>query len=115
MRFSTAITLVGAIVSAVHASPWLEPRGTYEVSVDVGYGSQDGYGDSGPSPSSPPSSANTHYVTVGGSAGLVYSPEYITANVGDTVVFQFGTKNHTLTQSSFAQPCSQMAGGKHCQ
>ncbi|KAI5479604.1 hypothetical protein MNV49_003341 [Pseudohyphozyma bogoriensis] len=51
------------------------------------------------------SSAATHQVVVGGSAGLVYTPNQITAAVGDTVEFIFQSKNHTLTQSSFATPC----------
>jgi plastocyanin len=60
--------------------------------------------------SSAPSS-NTQYVVVGGTAGLVYTPEYVCANIGDVVVFHYGVKNHTLTQSSFAEPCSAMGGG----
>jgi plastocyanin len=60
---------------------------------------------------SAPSSGQTQHVTVGGSAGLVYSPECVFANIGDVVVFTYGTKNHTLTQSSFAEPCTEMSGG----
>ncbi|KZT26567.1 hypothetical protein NEOLEDRAFT_1132091, partial [Neolentinus lepideus HHB14362 ss-1] len=30
------------------------------------------------------------------------------ANVGDTLSFQFQSKNHTVTQSTFADPCEQM-------
>jgi plastocyanin len=36
---------------------------------------------------------------------LVYTPSNITANVGDVVAFFFNPKNHTVTQSNFAQPC----------
>jgi hypothetical protein len=111
MRFSTAITTLGAIASVAHAIPSLEERGTYEVSVSYDYGGGDGGGSSYPSQVQPPSSANTQYVTVGGSAGLVYTPEYVYANVGDVVIFDFGTKNHTLTQSSFAEPCQELSGG----
>lgn len=50
-------------------------------------------------------------VTVGGSAGLVYSPNQITAAVGDMVQFNFETKNHTVTQSAFTTPCEKLAGG----
>jgi len=110
MRFSSAIIAIGAITSVVHATPQLKQRGTYEMtSVLNGY-----YPPSAPSPappSSPSSSCMTHDVMVGGSAGLVYTPEQITANVGDTVIFTFGVKNHTATQSTFAQPCIKMAGG----
>ncbi|KAI9674378.1 MAG: hypothetical protein M1829_003780 [Trizodia sp. TS-e1964] len=53
----------------------------------------------------------THMVTVGGSAGLVYTPETISAAVGDVVVFTFMASNHTVTQSSFGAPCVKMEGG----
>ncbi|KAG9028747.1 hypothetical protein FRB95_006115 [Tulasnella sp. JGI-2019a] len=52
-----------------------------------------------------------HTVVVGGSAGLVYTPNTITAAPGDIVTFQFQVKNHTVTQSTFAVPCSEKAGG----
>ena len=42
---------------------------------------------------------------------LGYRPEAITANMGDIVEFQFMQKNHTATQSTFAEPCKAMAGG----
>lgn len=45
-------------------------------------------------------------------AVLGYNPESITANVGDVVEFQFMQKNHTATQSTFAEPCKAMEGGK---
>jgi len=50
-------------------------------------------------------------VVVGGTGIIAYSPQFVTANVGDTIVFTFKQKNHTVTQSSFAQPCSPLAGG----
>lgn len=50
-------------------------------------------------------------VTVGGTAGLVYTPETIEAAVGDMVIFTFMSTNHTLTQSAFATPCDKLAGG----
>ncbi|KII93257.1 hypothetical protein PLICRDRAFT_171036 [Plicaturopsis crispa FD-325 SS-3] len=53
-----------------------------------------------------------HYVTVGSANGsLAYSPEAISAQPGDQVVFQFQQKNHTATQSSFANPCGLKDGG----
>jgi plastocyanin len=45
-----------------------------------------------------------------GASGLVYSPEAISAHVGDQVVFHFHAKNHTVTQSSFADPCGKKDG-----
>lgn len=59
--------------------------------------------------SSTSASSTNHLVIVGGSAGTVYTPSNITAQPGDTVTFQFQTKNHTATQSSFAQPCISLA------
>ncbi|KAI0900822.1 Cupredoxin [Annulohypoxylon nitens] len=55
--------------------------------------------------------AATHTVTVGGAAGLVYTPDSIQANVGDMVIFEFMSANHTATQSTFATPCKLMEGG----
>ncbi|KAG7452800.1 Cupredoxin [Guyanagaster necrorhizus] len=58
------------------------------------------------------SSSTDHKVIVGGTGGLVtYSPANITANVGDTVTFEFHQKNHTVTASSFASPCQALSGG----
>jgi len=53
----------------------------------------------------------THQVTVGGAAGLVYSPESVVAAVGDMVVFTFMASNHTVTQSAFAEPCKKLPTG----
>lgn len=51
-------------------------------------------------------------VQVGSASGaLTFTPEAISANPGDQVVFHFQQKNHTATQSSFADPCSPMPGG----
>lgn len=107
MRLITSVIIaVSAIASAVHAVPNLEERGTYETTVSEGdYSTPTG------TSMSPASPCQTHWVTVGGTAGLVYTPEYVNAAVGDVVIFTFGTKNHTLTQSSFAQPCVKMDGG----
>ncbi|KAF2002743.1 hypothetical protein P154DRAFT_137243 [Amniculicola lignicola CBS 123094] len=66
------------------------------------------------------SGAATHTVTVGGvkpaeTGGVVgilqYQPESINAAVGDKVKFIFMQKNHTVTQSTFAEPCAKMANG----
>ncbi|KAH7040482.1 uncharacterized protein B0I36DRAFT_310777 [Microdochium trichocladiopsis] len=63
-------------------------------------------------PAAPPGAIPTHHVTVGGTAGLVFTPAEIQAAVGDMVVFTFLSKNHTATQSSFAKPCEPLAGGQ---
>ena len=46
---------------------------------------------------------------MGGSAGLVYTPNSVQAAVGDTVRFTFKEKNHTATQSTFDKPCVRKA------
>ncbi|KAH9048240.1 Cupredoxin [Lactarius hengduanensis] len=51
-------------------------------------------------------------VTVGGPGGVIqYNPNFVTANPGDTVTFIFQQKNHTATQSTFANPCTPVPGG----
>lgn len=50
-------------------------------------------------------------MTVGGTAGLVYTPNTINAAVGDVVVFTFLSQNHTVTQSAFTTPCESLVGG----
>lgn len=71
---------------------------------------------SGTSPTSAPAAAASspagstdHKVVVGGPAGLVYSPNNIKAQPGDTVTFEFRQKNHTATQSTFANPCKSLS------
>ncbi|KKA26938.1 hypothetical protein TD95_001064 [Thielaviopsis punctulata] len=57
------------------------------------------------------SAGATHTVTVGGPQGLSYFPESIQAAVGDVVQFEFLSQNHTVTQSTFDNPCHPLAGG----
>jgi len=49
-------------------------------------------------------------VVVGGSAGLVYTPDTIEAAIGDMVIFTFESQNHTATQSAFTTPCEKLEG-----
>jgi plastocyanin len=42
-----------------------------------------------------------------GAVANVFTPSQVTAKVGDVVHFEFRAKNHTVTQSSFAEPCTQ--------
>lgn len=55
--------------------------------------------------------AATFTVMVGmnstGQVATVYTPNQVTAQAGDIIEFQFRAKNHTVTQSSFANPCTQ--------
>jgi plastocyanin len=50
-----------------------------------------------------------HVVTVGLNGTLTFSPDTVTAAVGDMVQFQFVAGNHTATQSTFANPCQPIA------
>jgi len=76
------------------------------------------YGDDSPStiassaaPSTTASSvAGVHIVAVG-QTGLAFSPNSITAAVGDTVEFQFYPEKHSVAQSSFAAPCTPFSNG----
>jgi plastocyanin len=47
-------------------------------------------------------------VFVGGTGKLEFTPNSVSANPGDSIRFTFGPKNHTVTQSTFANPCSPM-------
>ncbi|KAJ7808151.1 hypothetical protein B0H14DRAFT_3152221 [Mycena olivaceomarginata] len=40
-----------------------------------------------------------------------FSPSNISANIGDIVTFQFVSKNHSVTQTTFAKPCSALLAG----
>lgn len=53
----------------------------------------------------------THEITVGGKGELSFDPPAIFAETGDKVIFKFVSKNHTVTQSSFAHPCGRLEGG----
>lgn len=50
--------------------------------------------------------SSDHVVVVGGPDNvLAFSPSNITAQAGDTITFQFRQSNHSVTQSTFSQPC----------
>jgi len=50
-----------------------------------------------------------HNVSVGFNGTLTYMPPSINASVGDVILFTFESKNHTVTQSSFAAPCQNIS------
>lgn len=60
-----------------------------------------------PTPAAP--QGNTHTVIVGGNGTLTYDPPSIAANVRDTVIFKFVAKNHTISRSSFRNPCIKLS------
>ncbi|KZT71390.1 hypothetical protein DAEQUDRAFT_128898 [Daedalea quercina L-15889] len=45
-------------------------------------------------------------IQVGANDSLTYSPSSVNASVGDTIMFEFVAKNHTISQSTFADPCT---------
>lgn len=49
-----------------------------------------------------------HKIIVGNNGVLNYDPANISASIGDTVTFEFHPKNHTVTQSSFLNPCQAL-------
>ncbi|EPS38889.1 hypothetical protein H072_7346 [Dactylellina haptotyla CBS 200.50] len=59
---------------------------------------------------SSPMSQATHTVSVG-AGGLVFSPDTITADMGDTINFVFNGGNHTVTQAGFSNPCNPSTNG----
>jgi plastocyanin len=48
-------------------------------------------------------------VTVGANGLLRYDPPTVVAKPRDTIMFEFHAKNHTATQSSFADPCRKLS------
>ncbi|TWU78840.1 hypothetical protein ED733_007484 [Metarhizium rileyi] len=64
--------------------------------------------------SSAQANVNVHRVAVGmnpdkNETALKFFPEKITAQPGEMVQFQFWTGNHTVTQSSFDDPCAPVS------
>ena len=54
-------------------------------------------------PALPP---RVHEVAVGAAGEQRFTPRYINANIGDFVRFSFKSGNHTVTESTFENPCS---------
>lgn len=61
-------------------------------------------------PASSSSNATVHDVAVGQN-GLTFTPDTLTAAVGDTVTFHFYPINHSVVQSSFEKPCTPINNG----
>jgi len=51
-------------------------------------------------------------VIVGDQNKTVFNPPSVTVNNGDIVTFMFQSKNHSVTQSTFANPCQPMTTPK---
>jgi len=63
------------------------------------------------SPAATPASlqGNVINVVVGGTGKLFFDPPHVSAQPRDIIVFQFEQKNHTVTQSAFADPCRPLS------
>lgn len=46
-----------------------------------------------------------------GKGGLVFSPDTITAEKGDSIEFTFYPQSHTVVESTFDKPCNYKSGG----
>lgn len=53
----------------------------------------------------------SHTVKVGGPGGLAFQPQQLNVPVGDTIIFEFLSQNHTVTQSGFKTPCKKIDNG----
>ncbi len=56
------------------------------------------------------SSAETTHIVKVGSDGLNIDPDNVKAEVGDIVNFEFYPNNHSITQSSYDEPCVPLFG-----
>ncbi|KAI9841717.1 MAG: hypothetical protein M1837_000450 [Sclerophora amabilis] len=83
-----------------------EVKGVSVILVEQNFGAENGVRMF----SQPANVGKKHKVKVGG-ADLTYQPDSIKAEVGDVVEFEFGMKNHTVTQSGFDKPCVKLEGG----
>ena len=54
--------------------------------------------------------STTHLVNVGTGKGYAYNPSQLNASIGDTVRFNFLGRNHSVTQSDLASPCTYNGG-----
>jgi len=63
------------------------------------------------SPDPTPNSLTGNVITVlvGDNGTLTFDPPRVSAQPRDIINFQFMTKNHTVTQSSFADPCRKLS------
>jgi plastocyanin len=59
----------------------------------------------------PPTGGKDVKVVVGGPGKLVFDPPSVKAQPGDTITFEFRQKSHTVTQSTFASPCTLAPNG----
>lgn len=56
-------------------------------------------------------SATKYHVKVGAGGQLKFDPETLDAQVGDDITYHFFAKNHSVIQSTFAEPCKPQDHG----
>jgi len=76
-----------------------------------GSGNSTGSTGYGGSAGSSTSNGTVHSILVGENNTLTFNPPSIQAVAGDTVLFNFLSKNHSVTQSTFTSPCTLAPGG----
>jgi plastocyanin len=106
---SWAATATSDVYGGQTYAPVYHPTVTETVTLgtDVWTTAYESYPNSpAPTPVSP--QGTEHRVIVGGNGTLTYDPPSIAAAPRDTIVFEFRTKNHTVTQSSFGRPCQKL-------
>ncbi|TFK61949.1 hypothetical protein BDN72DRAFT_413790 [Pluteus cervinus] len=59
----------------------------------------------GTPPPTPAAAPADHKILISDDGSFAYDPPHIQAAIGDTVTFEFRAGNHTVTQSSFQNPC----------
>ena len=58
-----------------------------------------------------PKTGVTHSVIAGFAGQLKFEPDNIVAHVGDVIQWEFMPANHSVVQSSFADPCKPLRNG----
>ncbi|MCJ1335636.1 hypothetical protein MMC09_000908 [Bachmanniomyces sp. S44760] len=115
MHFSTALTSTLLLAGTTFAQ---YGGGGYGDGYGSGSGSGNSYSSAAASPTTdwgtmvsstaaaPTSSTTVHVVKVSDKGGdLKFIPDVIQANPGDMVQYQFYPKNHSVVESTFANPC----------
>jgi plastocyanin len=106
---SWAATATSDVYGGQTYAPVYHPTVTVTVTLgtDVWSTAYESYPNSpAPTPVSP--QGTEHRVKVGNNGTLTFDPPSIAAAPRDTVVFEFLSKNHTVTQSSFGNPCRKL-------
>ncbi|KAL1749059.1 Cupredoxin [Schizophyllum fasciatum] len=99
--FNASITLPPAVAPSVVTETVTVEQSTWTTTYSSYYGS----------PKATPVSLQgaVHKVVVGANGTLAFDPPFVAAAPRDTIVFEFQSKNHSVVQSSFDNPCSKLA------